>query len=310
LRRKARRYQYGAYLKGIGTRLRERVSVVEIRWGRVVKSPTDSFIAPFVHSVDQRTYVNRSHVRAGNGAEKSCRTRRKQRGLRRGKCRARGRHPREPPPTATNAKPPNLRKVKHRRRPEAWLVENSYTFHQKCKVFAKSRDWPCQRIRDMTMHHIEGCSCPCFCKACQTKKKMNLYLSAKWLRLHERSRQLGFPDSMAFDSSFSRYMQREFPADEGLVYERSILRGSFPFRWIDPIGDRGEELILPQKPDRVVKKKTLTARPRHRREDATPSIKCPYCGNRVFQTRPVCQKRSCGRSCREFFGAGDGGGVI
>lgn len=300
MRRKARRYQYGAYLKGIGTRLRGKVSVAEIYWGRIVKSSIVE-IAPMVRFVGSKELSQRHHVRASNGAEKSCRTRRKARGLRRGKCRARGRHPREPPPSATAPKPPNLRKVLHRRRPEAWLVENSCTFNQKCKVYAKSRDWPCHNIREPCMHRVQDCPCPCFCKACRSKRKLRSYLSAKWARLHERSRQLGFPDSMAFDSSFPRYMRREFPPDVGLVYERSILRGSFPFRWIDPIGLHGEELILPDPPERTVRKKTLTARPRHRREDTTPSIKCPYCGNRVFQTRPVCQKRSCGRSCREFF---------
>ena len=302
MRREARRYRYGAYLKGIGTRLREKVSVVEVYWGCIVKSPVDSFISPMVRSYDpHKDLRGLSHVRASNGAEKSCRTRRKGRGLRKGKCRARGRHPREPPLTATAPKPPNLRKVKHRRRPEVWLVENSSTFHQKCSVYAKSRDWPCHDQRDPCMHRVKPCPCPCFCKACRSKRKLKSYLLAKWTRLHERSRQLGFPDSMAFDSTFFRYMRREFPPDEGLVYERSILRGSFPFRWIDPIGDSGEELILPQPPERVIRKKTPMTRSRHRREDGTPSIKCPYCGNRVFQTRPVCQKRSCGRSCREFF---------
>lgn len=273
MRRKRRRNISGASKKGIWFRWSEKPTV---RVGSGILNPCPTHLA----------------MKAKHGAEKSRPTRRKARGLRRGKCRARERHSREPPPSATKPKPPNLRKVQHRRRPEAWLVENSYTFNQKCKVYVSISRVKCNKHGE-TYSGVK-------CTLCPTKKKMKMYLLVKWQQLHERSRQLGFPDSMAFDSTFYRYLRREFQED-GIVYERSILRGTFPFRWIDPIGLSGESLILPDRPERVDTKKTVSARPRRRRDDTTPSIKCPYCGNRVFQTRPVCQKRSCGRSCREFF---------
>lgn len=49
--------------------------------------------------------------KASEGAERSCRVRRKRRGQRKGKCRARGRHPREPLLPAPTAKPPKSRSI-------------------------------------------------------------------------------------------------------------------------------------------------------------------------------------------------------
>jgi len=296
LRRKARRYQFGAYIKGTGTRLRGLVSVAEIPWCRVSKASGEPATLLTVLFADRPSLEVRFPVRASNGAEKSCRgKRRRKRGLRKGKRRSRECHSRR---TVSDRqalpKPPNLRKVLHRRRPEAWLVKSVELFHRQCSVYSRFYG-PCP-VCMKSSTNVGNAKC----KRCAHKKKMRQYLLAKWTRLHNRSRELGFPDSVAFDSSFGRYLRREFQED-GLVYERSILRGTFPFRWIDPIGVSGEELILPSRPETVIKKKTLVTKSRRRREDGTPSIKCPYCGNVVYQTRPVCQRRSCGRVCREFF---------
>jgi len=287
LRRKARRYQYGAYLKGTGTRLKGKVSVAEIplylaggmgqhmtmvklSFEKVPKLCTDFF------------------VWASNGAEKSCQRRRRKRGLRKGRRRSRECHSRRTviPPPAPQSKPPNLRRVSHRRRPERWLMKAAFNFSTKdCKQIKK--------VLKMT------CACVPFeerkCRGCFLKDQSYKHCRVKWLRLHLRARQLGFPDSVAFDSSFDRYFLREIlPGD--VVYERAILRGSEPFRWLDPITEFEHLRIMENHPRQNTTYRGCKTKPPVRE-------RCPFCGKSwVKPSRPVCQNKTCGRACKAALG--------
>lgn len=259
MRRKRRRNTSGANKKGMWFRWSEKLTV---RVGSRLGNQRPIHLA----------------MKADHGAEKSLLTKRRRRGLRKGKRRSRGCQPREPPQPATAVKPPNLRLVTHRRRPMAWLMKVTYTFSQKCTVYVGSKDWPCYCTK--TFDALRCVTSKTFsCKSCRTRKKMKEYLLVKWTRLHNRANELGFPHSIAFDSTFFRYLRREFGTD-GVVYERSILRGSFPFRWIDPIGESGEELIMPSGTENVVRNQTL---PRLRRRGGGPRLApgqklCRMCG--------------------------------
>lgn len=226
-------------------------------------------------------------MKAVHGAEKSLHTRRKGRGLRRGSRRSRGCQPRDPVPPATNPKAPSIRVVTHRRRPMKWVMDTTYTFSQKCKVYAASRDWPCRCTeRSLAVENVR-------CKACQTRKKMKQYLLVKWTRLHDRYTQLCIPEQMGVDSSFWRFMRREF-GETGVVYERSILRGSFPFRWIDPIDESGASVILPSRPKNLIVKKT-TRGARRGKGVSRPSVRaCRSCGYVGPDDHVGCKKRPSG----------------
>lgn len=64
-----------------------------------------------------------NRAKASEGAEKSCRVRRKSRGQRRGKRRARGCHPRDPQPTARSANDPTDRRINNHLRAVDWAQD-------------------------------------------------------------------------------------------------------------------------------------------------------------------------------------------
>lgn len=162
--------------------------------------------------------LNHDQVCASNGAEKSCRPRRRKRGLRKGKRRSRGRHPRRSADLAASVpKPPSMRKVNHRRRPERWLILASERLRVDAKKFV----------------NLSG-------KSYYGKKRkrcQKLHCLAKWSRLQRRATELGFPPKMAFDTSFFRWLNREFPRKGwSEVDEHALLFTKQPFTYFDPPG--------------------------------------------------------------------------
>jgi len=192
LRRKARRYRFGAYLRESGSRLREKVSVVEIYWGCIVKSPVGPVVSPMVRSYDpSKELRGPSHVRARDGAEKSCRIRRRKRGLRRGKRRSRGRHPRRTAaPTANVSKPPSSRKINHIGRKFIWAVKASNQLRKDCEKYNK---FP---RGELDVNH----------PAYRARRNMKCYCLAKWTRLHKQAEVSGIPPVAAFHDSFWKYL--------------------------------------------------------------------------------------------------------
>jgi hypothetical protein len=172
-------------------------------------------VTPHVHVDFHEVFVNMGF--ATEGAEKSClRTRRRKRGLRRGKRRSRGRHPRrsETPP-ARPSKPPNMRKVLHRRRPERWLIVASERLRADAKKFVQLKGdsyWSSRRRR--------------------SQKK---YCMVKWRRLHIRATELGFPPKLSFDTSFFKWLNKEFPREgKSEIDEHALLFTKQPFTYFDP----------------------------------------------------------------------------
>lgn len=287
MRRKARRYQYGAYIKGTGTRLKGMVSVAEIPLyltGGMGQHMTmvKLFIEP------QPKLCTEFFVWASNGAEKSCQRRRRKRGLRKGKRRSRECHSRRSASRPAPApKPPNLRKVLHRRRPERWLMKTAFQFSTKdCKQFKKVLKLSCLCVIPFGERK---------CKNCFLKDQSYKHCRVKWLRLHLRARQLGFPDAMAFDSSFDRYFEREI-LPGNVVYERAILRGSEPFRWIDPLTEFEHLRIMENHPRQNTTYHGCKIEPVNRE-------RCPFCRKSwVTPQKPVCRRRACGRACKTALG--------
>lgn len=91
----------------------------------------------------------RAQLKAGKGAERSCqdgvvqvhRARRSSRGQRRGKRRARGCHPREPPPSARRSKEPSVRKIDRHLRAVDWAWERVGKFEKLMRQSKFVRHW-------------------------------------------------------------------------------------------------------------------------------------------------------------------------
>jgi len=270
LRRKVRRYLLGATQKA--TRLRW-IGQFTVR----------------VMSVSQVTSTRSVREKSLHGAEKSRLTRRRKRGLRKGKVRSRVRQTRRSlPHRQPIPKAPSLRVVNHRRRTERWLVKASESFRKDLEVYVRIS-------RKAGPPPLWGGR-----PAIPGKRSVKLHCMAKWQRLHMRASALGFPPKLAFDSSFFRYLSKEFPvAERRYVDSHALLFGRSAFTYMDP----------PEEP-RVV---TGIAPPSSLLPGYSPSKKtggemspadslnCPYCGYRVFRRRPVCQRDSCGKTLKWLF---------
>jgi len=237
-RRKARRLQLGANPNAIAVRWMGQWTVqVQIVRRKSTRGPIP--------------------MKARVGAERSRLTRRRKRGLRKGRRRSRGYQPRRSVPDRQPLpKPPTLRSVKHRRRPERWIGDVSYRFSQACSKFVRVRG----AIRACRVDHGPTCTRV----RCEAVRKMRRDLSVTWRCLHDRSAQLGLPTSMAFSKSFERYLHREF-STEGRVFDWELLAGSEPFRWItSAVDDVHKPPPEPRKP--VRKRPDRPAGPQPKRE--------------------------------------------
>jgi len=129
------------------------------------------------------------HVCASNGAEKSFLTRRRKRGLRKGKRRSRGRHPRRSVPDRQSLpKTPSARVVNHSGRKFLWAMRASSDLLKDVKKYHKfpsNSDNP--RIRAV-------------------RKSMKQYLLVKWTRLHNRAVESSIPDVSSFHRSLWKFM--------------------------------------------------------------------------------------------------------
>jgi len=133
------------------------------------------------------------YAKASKGAEKSCRTRRRKRGLRKGKSRSRGCHPRRSSPNRqTLAKPPSSRKVNHIGRKFIWAVVASNKFRSACKKFRKTPLWV------------------------RSKNGLSWWDSReRWTRFSTRATEIGVPYQAAFHKTFWDYIRIEVDDDPG-----------------------------------------------------------------------------------------------
>jgi len=171
LRRKVRRYLLGATQKATG-----------IWWiGRVTVRVMNGFDCKIVRSV---------RVKADHGAEKSRRTRRRKRSLRRRESRScKG----SSAPPAANSKTRSSRVVNHSGRKFIWAVMASNKFRGTCERFAKIPRGPIDPNRKLYRIRLD----------------MKWALWAKWHRLHQRAEAVGIPPSAAFHRSFKEYLDIE-----------------------------------------------------------------------------------------------------
>jgi len=133
-------------------------------------------------------------VYSTDGAEKSCRTRRRKRGLRKGKRRSRGCQPRRSAAgPATASKTPSSRKVNHSGRKFLWAVKASNRFRKDC-----------ERLNKFPRGHLSD-SHP----AAGPRRRMREHCEVKWARLHSRATASGIPPVAAFHSSFWKYLMVE-----------------------------------------------------------------------------------------------------
>jgi len=152
---------------------------------------------------------------ASDGAEKPCRSkRRRRRGLRKGKRRSRGRHPRR---TAADRQPtpkiPRDRKLDHYRRSEKWLISASEKLRVASKKFVTSSKHPARRT---------------------FREKLGRHCRAVWSRYSQHAKRCGFPPFASFDTSFSRWCDKEFPPRIGPLPRGIMSMVRNPFLLIDP----------------------------------------------------------------------------
>jgi hypothetical protein len=125
--------------------------------------------------------------KAHYGAEKSCLTRRRKRGLRLNRA-DRGNADRPVPATSSNT--PSSRKVNHIGRKHIWAQKASNTLRKQCEKYNK---YPRGHLTDRP-------------KARALRLKMRQYLLAKWARLHDRAVSSGIPLVTCFHESFWKYL--------------------------------------------------------------------------------------------------------
>jgi hypothetical protein len=142
-----------------------------------------------------------SHRRAATeGAEKSCRIRRRKRGLRRGKSRSRGCQPRRTSPlTANISKTPSARKINHIGRKYIWARQSANALRDQCERYNKFPRGP------LSPQH----------PASAPRKKMKEYLMTKWQRLSDRATAAGIPPVAAFHASFWKFLLVETSRGRG-----------------------------------------------------------------------------------------------
>jgi hypothetical protein len=212
-----------------------------------------------------------------NRAEKSRRARRRKRGLRVGRRRSRGCHPSRSVDTpAPNSKPPNMRKANHRRRGERWLIVASERLRADAKMFVQSKSdlsWQRDKRRSIKLHCV-----------------------AKWTRLQAHAKELGFPPKLSFDTSFFKWLDKEFPRPgKSYVDEHALLFTKQPFTYFDPPGDwRHEEPFDPvmamlQSGNSAGKRPSGEVRP----ETTNKAAFCRRCGGRGHRADSgLCPSRS------------------
>lgn len=219
MRRKARRYLYGAYLKGTGTRLRGLISVAEIPFSCVSNEKGEVVATVVVRLADHATMQLQYHERASNGAEKPFRSRRRKRGLRKGRTRNRLRS--RPSPEKGNVdrecvtladpcplrpsipKSQRARHVNHVGRKFIWAMRTSSGFRKKCQKYVKARD----QIPD------------------QVAERWRDALRMQWLRYHTVALRSGIPPQASFSTSFRKYLAVETTSGRTMDGWASILAG-------------------------------------------------------------------------------------
>lgn len=147
----------------------------------------------------QQGFVLRGgYVCSIDGAEKSCRPRRRKRGLRKGKRRSRGRHPRRSvPDRQPSPKVPSSRKVNHSGRKFLWAVMASNRLRKVCEKLAH---FPSRKRPPYRRPSPQVAAARLACK---------LHCMAVWTRLHNRATAIGLPPIVAFHDSFWKYMRME-----------------------------------------------------------------------------------------------------
>jgi len=229
--------------------------------------------------------VSRMRVQAESvkRAEKSRLTRRRKRGLRKGKRRSRECHSRRTVSCPANSsKSPSSRKVNHIGRKFIWAVKASNTLRAEC-----------ERLNKYPRGQLEVGH-----PARAPRLKMKQHCLVKWTRLHRQATVAGIPPVAAFHDSFWKYLLVETSRGNQAADWDMLLTG-LPRRKPSPkpqrsISDLFGGLNMSPRESTVSNKTEIV-------EERKSSIKCPYCGSLVLARRPVCQNRSCGRACREFF---------
>jgi len=231
LRREWRRNCFGGNIRGCRGRTRGHFSVRETapryevthRWvvaqpipsrlPRFRSGPLDDVRIPVVHHLCWAAWVVPPsvplqmvgvHVRSTHGAEKSCRTRRRKRGLRVGKRRSRGRQPRRSAPIRQPlTKPQCARRVNHAGRKFIWAMRASNRFQNVCRKSLKKRT-------------------PCF----RGWYKVKRGLASWWQQLDARARSSGIPYQVSFGKSWREYI------DDGVFWD-DVARD----KAVDALGD-------------------------------------------------------------------------
>lgn len=220
------------------------------------------------------------------GAEKSCSIKRRKRGLRKGKSRSRGRHPRRTSSIPANvSKSPSSRKINHSGRKFIWAVKAKNNLAKDCERLNK---FPRGQLPDG--HPARA-----------ARLKVKRHCLAKWTRLHRQAEAAGIPPVAAFHSSFWKFLLVETSRGNQAADWDMLLTGLPRAKpKVDDKKDFGSLLSglgLDLGGD-TSKKTDVSAVP-------LSVINCPRCGSLVRRTRPVCQNKLCGKSVRDLFSSGD-----
>jgi len=206
LRRSLRAYLSRLTTKGKGTRIKwgppVRGGVVSARWTSKVIWQSGYYRNPCaVRAIEVAPGMVRDYIlpqripeisvgAASQRAEKSRLTKRRKRGLRTGKSRSRGRHPRRSSPERQSLpKSPNARKVNHIGRKFIWAVRSSNQLRKDCEKLNKfpRGESVSPQVRSARIRMKQYCLC-------------------KWRRLHETAEKAGIPPVASFHSSFWKYL--------------------------------------------------------------------------------------------------------
>lgn len=170
-RRKVRRYLLGATLKA-----------TRCWWiGQVTVR---------VMSVRAELSTRTVREKATHGAEKSCHTRRRKRGLRSNSHRSRSR--RSGKGAASVSKDPSERKVNHQGRKFLWAVRAANRLRAECEQYNKLS----RKVREGRYLVTE-------------ERSMKQHCMAKWTRLHMQAEASGIPPVAAFHRSFRDFLLTE-----------------------------------------------------------------------------------------------------
>jgi hypothetical protein len=142
-------------------------------------------------------------------AEKSCRHRRRKRGLRKGKVRSRVCHTRRSHSSpAISSKTQSARFVNHRGRKFIWAVSTSNQFRKDCQKYLKVKKFVSTDGK-VAKHRPIG---------------IRSRLRRRWVILSQRAKQLDIPYQAAFHRTFWDYLQIECRYDASSTWD-TILAG-------------------------------------------------------------------------------------